>query len=79
MLSASHGLGLPAWAALTAGNLSAFEPPARARRLVIAVDNDGAGYAACEKMKGRLESMLAIDVAPPPDGADDWNEWACPD
>lgn len=79
MLSASHALGLPAWAALTADNLSSFQPAAQTRRLVIAVDNDPAGHAAFENLKRRLESTLTVDIALPPNDAGDWNAWACAD
>jgi hypothetical protein len=73
MLSASHELGVPAWAALTADNLSLFEPP-RVRRLVVAVDNDAAGQTALEKLTTRLGSLVI--AALPPGDADDWNTWA---
>jgi phage/plasmid primase-like uncharacterized protein len=76
MLSASAALGLPAWAALTADNLSLFDPPSPVRRLIVAVDNDAAGQAALEKLRLRLSPRLQIDAATPPDGADDWNEFA---
>lgn len=71
MLSASQALDLPAWAALTAINLSLFDPPQGVSRLVVAVDNDAAGYAAYVKLKARL--AIAVEMAPPPNGADDWN------
>jgi phage/plasmid primase-like uncharacterized protein len=76
MLSASAALGLPAWAALTAGNLALFDPPIRVKRLVVAVDNDAAGQAALEKLRLRLSTRLRVDAAAPPDGADDWNDFA---
>jgi hypothetical protein len=75
MLSASAALGLPAAAALTAGNLATFAPPAIVRRLVIAVDNDEAGYAAAEHL--RKSVPIAVTIAPPPNGAKDWNDYAC--
>jgi hypothetical protein len=76
MLSASRALRLPAWAALTAANLSLFDPPPSVRRLVVAVDNDAAGDAACDKLRLRLSRRLDFDKAAPPTGADDWNAWA---
>jgi phage/plasmid primase-like uncharacterized protein len=75
MLSAAEALGLPAAAALTAGNLGAFSPPRGVERLVVAVDNDEAGYAAVDRLRERLS--ISITVALPPDGAEDWNAWAC--
>ncbi len=75
MLSATQALGLPGWAALTADNLSQFCPPKSVKKLVIAIDNDAAGYAACERLKRRL--TIAVEIAPPPHGADDWNAAAC--
>jgi phage/plasmid primase-like uncharacterized protein len=74
MLSASQALDLPAWAALTADNLSLFDPPQGVNRLVVAVDNDAAGYAAYAKLKMRLG--IAVEAAQPPNGADDWNSAA---
>ena len=64
MLSASQALGLPAWAALTADNLALFSTAGALSRLVIAVDNDAAGYAAYEKLKARL--AIAVEMARPP-------------
>lgn len=74
MLSASAALGLPAAAALTAGNLGALIPPERVERLVVAVDNDAAGFAAADQLQKRLR--IAVEMAPPPDDAEDWNAWA---
>jgi phage/plasmid primase-like uncharacterized protein len=74
MLSASAALGLPAAAALTAGNLGALIPPEGVHRLVVAVDNDAAGFAAADQLVARL--TIPVEVMPPPDGAEDWNAWA---
>lgn len=71
MLSASAALSLPAWAALTANNLSLFTPPPQVRRLVIAADNDAAGLAAAENVRRRLS--IDVTVLLPPNAADDWN------
>jgi putative DNA primase/helicase len=76
-LSASDAIGLPVWALLSADNLSRFEPPAQVRRLVVAMDNDAAGATAFEALSARLSISIAIDKATPPDGAGDWNDWAC--
>ncbi len=75
MLSAAAALRVPAAAALTAGNLAALSPPKGVERLVVAVDNDEAGLAAAESLRARL--AIAVECAPPPDGAADWNAWAC--
>jgi putative DNA primase/helicase len=74
MLSASAAIGLPAWAALTAYNLSLFTPPAEVTRLVIAADNDSAGLAAAEAVRARLSIDVAVRL--PPAGAEDWNRAA---
>jgi putative DNA primase/helicase len=74
MASASVALKLPAWAALTADNLALFDPPPCVDRLVIAADNDPAGLAAAEALRARL--AIEVEIALPPDGAADWNEWA---
>lgn len=75
MLSASAALGLPAFAALSAGTLALFTPPLGVERLVIALDNDSAGLAAAEQLRHRL--AISVEFAAPPDGAKDWNAWAC--
>ena len=74
MLSASIALGAPAWAALTAYNLSLFTPPADVTHLIVAADNDAAGLAAAEAVRERLP--IAVTVRTPPDGAEDWNRAA---
>jgi hypothetical protein len=76
-LSASEALEEPAWAALTAHNLSLFEPPAEVKRLIVAVDNDLAGLSAFQTLRDRLGLTLVVEIAPPPRDADDWNAWAC--
>ena len=76
MLSASHALGLPAWAALTADNLALFAPPLGVKRLVVAVDNDPAGRSAYDKLRDRHSPSLRVEIAAPPNGANDWNGWA---
>lgn len=71
MLSAGAALGMPAWAALTAYNLSLFTPPAGVTYLVVAADNDAAGLAAADAVRQRLS--IAVTILPPADGAEDWN------
>lgn len=74
MLSASAALALPAWALLTADNLSGFVAPGFVRRLIVAVDDDSAGHAAASALKARHSIPVALEL--PPGGADDWNAWA---
>jgi phage/plasmid primase-like uncharacterized protein len=75
-LSASRALRAPTWAALSAGNLARFTPPACVRRLIVAADADKAGLMAAAALKARLSPFLAVEIVPPPDGRDDWNSWA---
>jgi putative DNA primase/helicase len=76
MLSASHALSTPAWAALTADNLSRFAIPSSFRRLVIAADADPAGTAAAQALRQRALAEADVDIAVPPQGFNDWNDWA---
>jgi phage/plasmid primase-like uncharacterized protein len=76
MLSASHMLGLPSWAALTADNLSRFAIPASVQRLIIAVDNDAAGVAAANALLQRAHSDVRVETASVPAGFNDFNDWA---
>lgn len=74
MLSAGAALGVPAWAALTAYNLSLFTAPDVVTHLIVAADNDAAGLAAADAVRQRLG--IDVSVRPPPDGAEDWNRAA---
>lgn len=76
MLSASAALRLPAWAALSAANLSSFEPSANIKRLVVASDPDPAGIAAFDALRARLSGKIEIVEAAPPGRDGDWNAWA---
>jgi putative DNA primase/helicase len=76
MLSASHALGLPAWAALTADNLSRFTAPAFVRRMVIVADNDAAGAAAAAVLRTRSRAGLRVETASVQDEFNDFNDWA---
>lgn len=75
-LSAAEALELPAWAALSAHNLSLFSPPRGVTRLVVAPDNDAAGVRAYEILRQRLATTLKLEQALPPGGLNDWNDWA---
>jgi putative DNA primase/helicase len=77
MLSAADLFGAPAWAALSAHNLSLFEPPPWLRTLVVAVDNDDAGRAAAAALKERAAHGRAVAVRNPDAPHNDWNAWAC--
>lgn len=74
-LSASHELEAPAWAALTAYNLSQFAPPESVSVLIAAPDNDEAGLRALDLLRARLSDRLQIEHAPAPAGLNDWNDW----
>jgi len=76
MLSASDKLALPAWAALTADNLSRFAIPGSVHRLVVAVDNDTAGVAAANLLLERAPSDVRVEAACVPTVFNDFNDWA---
>lgn len=76
MLSASHALALPAWAALTSDNLSRFTIGASVERLVIVVDNDVAGVRAAGLLRERSPSGVRLETASAPEGFNDLNDWA---
>jgi len=75
-LSAAEAHKLPAWAALSGANLARFAPPPVARRLLIASDADDAGRAAAAMLLDRLGATLTVEIVVPPDGFNDWNDWA---
>jgi len=76
MLSASHRLGLPAWAALTADNLSRFIFPELMRRLVVVVDSDQAGRNAAGILRSNAPKHAQLETAAAPDAFNDFNAWA---
>jgi putative DNA primase/helicase len=76
-LSASAALSIPAWALLSAHNVSLFAPPEGLAHLVIAADNDAAGNRAHAILYERLHRKLVLTTALPPHEAGDWNEAAC--
>ena len=75
-LSAAEALKLPAWAALSAHNLSLFSPPRSVTHLVVTPDNDAAGAKAWETLRERLAPALRVEKVLPPEGLNDWNDWA---
>lgn len=76
MLSASRILGMPAWAALTADNLSRFTFAASIQRLIIVADNDPAGAGAAQTLRERSPPKVRVETVSAPDGFNDLNDWA---
>ena len=77
VLSASEVFGIPAWAALSADNLSRLNITQPLRRLIIAADNDDAGLRAAEALRARMAASCTVEIEPAPSGFSDWNDWAC--
>jgi putative DNA primase/helicase len=74
-LAAHELLGVPTWAALTAGNLEVFTPPPGLLRLHIFADNDinMVGQAAAYAVAKRLaKTGLTVQVHIPPEPDSDW-------
>lgn len=68
---------LPVWAALSAGNLEKFEPPAQVRRIVLLADHDcsGAGIKAANRAAQRhVSAGRRVWIARPPQLGDDFND-----
>jgi hypothetical protein len=76
--SASAGLllDLPAWAAVSAGNMKGgIMLPSAIRKVIIAADRDAAGIDAAERAKFRLQREgREVDVAIPDEGLGDFND-----
>jgi putative DNA primase/helicase len=71
---------LPAWAALSSGNLEQVILPPEAAQVVILADNDGegAGFAAAHRAAARLHAEgRRVWIAHPPDAGDDFNDLLC--
>lgn len=70
--------GVPVWAALTAGNLEGFTPPAGVRLIVFGdVDESYTGQAAAYTLAKRMRALrdpVSVDVRLPTRG--DWNDAA---
>lgn len=78
-LSASDALGLPAIAAISAGNMAKLILPDTLRRVVIAFDRDvsGVGEAAAHELARRcIFEGRDVELAPPPESFADWNDYA---
>ncbi|MDX2276170.1 MAG: toprim domain-containing protein [Hyphomonadaceae bacterium] len=76
MLTASDAFGVPAWAALSADNLSRLIIAQPLRRLIIAADNDEAGMRAAQTLRARMASSTRVEIEPAPPSFNDWNDWA---
>lgn len=76
MLSAAHIFRVPAWAALTADNLSRLAIATSIQRLIIAADNDEPGLRAAEAFRARVGTATVVAIKPAPHGHSDWNDWA---
>ena len=63
---------LPTWAALNAGLLAKFEPPATIRTLVIFADQDAPGLEAAARLMERLQGRVPTELSAPPPPANDW-------
>lgn len=70
-LAVREATGLPAWAAVSAGGLEAWEPPPGVGEVLIAADGDERGVEAGKKLAKRLLALgIAARLAVPPDGTD---------
>jgi putative DNA primase/helicase len=75
-LAAMKLFGVPTWAALDAGGVERFEPPAGIKRLVVFGDNDehGTGQRAAYALAARLSGQIEIEVRIPEKSDTDWND-----
>lgn len=76
-LSASVMFGVPTWAAVTAGGMERWAPPAGTKRVLVFADNDlsGTGQASAWNLARRLISAgIETEVKIPPDAGTDWND-----
>lgn len=72
-----QGAGMPCWAAVSAGGVERFVPPAGITRVVVWSDNDGSGVGqvAANKLANRLYRQgVPVSVAVPPNAGTDWLE-----
>ena len=72
---AAHALhGVPTWAALNAGLLGRFEPPAQVRHVIAFCDDDRAGHKAWDKLRANLDGRRTCERRTPPPPHNDWCE-----
>jgi len=76
MLTASDVFGVPAWAALSADNLSRVVITHTLRRLIIAADNDDAGMRAAQSLRAGMTNSTMVEIEAAPPDFNDWNDWA---
>lgn len=75
-IAAMKLFGVPTWAALNAGGVERFEPPAEIKRLIILADNDqnGVGQRAAYALAARLSGRVQIEVNIPETPDTDFND-----
>lgn len=75
-ISASILFGVPTWAAIAAGFLKDFEPPAEVTTLTVFGDNDPnhVGQSAAHALAARLASRMVVEVRIPDHVGTDWND-----
>ena len=74
-LSVMQMTGLPAVAALSASGMRGLRWPTQVRKLWIAADNDGAGLAAAQVLRGRARRAgLRARIKVPANGKNDFND-----
>lgn len=72
-LAAWCASGIPTVAAYSAGNLAAWQWPAKLQRIVVFADADRAGREAADQLRARvLASRLRCEVVAPSDDGADW-------
>jgi hypothetical protein len=74
--SAGRLIGLPAWAAVSAGNLArSLALPTSIRKVIVAVDRDAAGLDAADRAKFRFRREgREVRVATPDNDGEDFND-----
>ncbi|MCC7411956.1 MAG: toprim domain-containing protein [Gammaproteobacteria bacterium] len=73
-LSAAARHGVPCWAALNAGLLARFMPPAEVRHVLIFADRDAAGLEAAYHLREHLDGRATCELRLPPSPCGDWND-----
>lgn len=74
-LSAGVLLGVPAWAAIAAGNMVNIRPPRGMSEMLIAADPDEPGQRAAEAAARRWRALgVRVRIITPPEGSGDFND-----